>query len=131
MFILFQIREYVFVAIISWSNWKIRALSILLSFSNERINSTKCQWFYRRMHTFLNMFDALFNIIVFFLSTITFDAQSKTKTKSFREINFSLLEIDRILYFFLKIIRARNIFFNWKFSVEYSFLLFFSVENFS
>ena len=45
-----KIREYVFVQSLYWSNSKIRALSILLSFSNERINSMQCQWFYRHIN---------------------------------------------------------------------------------
>ena len=44
-----------FCSVTHWSDSRIRALSILLSFNNERISSTRCQWFYRRMHTFLNM----------------------------------------------------------------------------
>ena len=90
--------------------------------------------------TFLNMFfrnhfvdefenRCIVNINVFYSSTITFDAQSKTKTKLSREINFSLSEIDRIFYFFLKIIRTRNTFFNWKFFVKYNFFLLFWVAS--
>ena len=78
-------------------------------------------------------------LLFFFSSTITFDAQSKIKTKSFREINFSLLKIDRILYLFIviwnlfeqkifaflflfwKFIRTRNICFCWKFFVKRNF----------
>ena len=47
---LYQIREYVSAQSSHWSDSRIRALSVLLSFSSERISSTKCQWFYRRMH---------------------------------------------------------------------------------
>ena len=44
--------------------------------------------------------------ILLYSSMITSDAQSKTKTKSFRKINFSLSEIFRKIYSFsLKIIR--------------------------
>ena len=38
-----------FCSVIHWSDSRIRALSVLLSFSNERITRQDCQRFYRRM----------------------------------------------------------------------------------
>ena len=66
--ILFQIREYVSVAIIFRSNWKIRALSILLYYIHQRLrlmhnrkqqknHSKNCFFYYRQWHILYHVFE--------------------------------------------------------------------------
>ena len=110
---------------------------------NDFIVTCTCSWIcFRTIISLIDWeIDALFNTTVFYSSTITFDAQSKAKTRSFRKTNFSLLEVERIFYFFWfkthsntkyllfvlvsKLIRTRDTCFSRKLFVKRNFLIWF------
>ena len=113
-YIYFILNSWIcFCSIIHWSNSKIRALLILLSFNNERINSTKCQWFYRRMHH--HVFEYVFvqsfrwsiekSMHIQYYCFLFIDdhvwCTIESKNEIIRKINFSLSKVERILYFSL------------------------------
>ena len=128
-----------FCSIIHWSNSKIRALSILFLVTNESLDKIVSDFIVVCNIMFLNMFscnrfvDRLKNWcnIQYYCFLFIGDhvwCTIENKNEIIRKISFSLSEVDRIFYFFLKITRARNIFFNWKFFVKLVFLYFFQLK---
>ena len=112
-----------FCSVIHWSDSKIRALSILFLATNESFDKIVNDFIVVCNIMFLNIFscnrfvDRLKNwcIIQYYCFLFIDDHVWYTienKNEIIRKINFSLSKIDRIFYFFLKIIRTRNIFFN-------------------
>ena len=128
-----------FCSITHWSDSRIRALSILLLATNESLDKIVSDFIVVCNIMFLNMLscnrlvDRLRNwcIIQYYCFLLIGDhvwCTIENRNEITRKTSFSLSEIDRILYFLLKIIRARNTFFSWKFFVELISLYFLQLK---